>query len=54
MIEIVDEGQARTRFMSFGDRVRMTARTDEGDTPFGSIDQRVVQARMTEADEVRP
>ena len=30
---------------SFGDRVRMQARFDDGrDGPFGAIDQRVVQA----------
>ena len=45
VIEIVDEGQAKTAFMRFGDRVRMIARTAEGETPFGTIDQRVVQAR---------
>lgn len=42
VIEIVDEGQARTAFMRFGDRVRMTARDQAGRAPFGAIDQRVV------------
>lgn len=46
VIEIVDEGQARTAFMRFGDRVRMTARDEEGGAPFGAIDQRVVPAAM--------
>ncbi|MDE2410327.1 MAG: fumarylacetoacetate hydrolase family protein [Sphingomonadales bacterium] len=41
-IEIVDEGAARTEFMKFGDRVRMEARTADGRTPFGAIDQVVV------------
>ena len=44
VIEMIDEGGARTRFMRFGDRVRMTARDDGGDAPFGTIDQRVVRA----------
>lgn len=43
VIEMIDEGVARTPFMSFGDRVRMQARfTDGRDGPFGVIDQRVV------------
>ncbi|WP_426400857.1 fumarylacetoacetate hydrolase family protein (plasmid) [Ralstonia sp. R-29] len=42
VIEIVDEGQARTAFMRFGDRVRMLARDADGSAPFGAIDQRVV------------
>ena len=45
VIEILDEGQARTPFMRFGDRVRMQARFADGrDGPFGVIDQRVVAA----------
>ena len=45
VIEILDEGQARTPFMRFGDRVRMQARFVDGrDGPFGAIDQRVVAA----------
>lgn len=43
-IEIVDSGAPRTEFMKFGDRVRMEAITAEGRTPFGAIDQQVVQA----------
>jgi fumarylacetoacetate (FAA) hydrolase len=44
VIEMIDEGGARTHFMRFGDRVRMTARDDTGNAPFGTIDQRVVRA----------
>jgi fumarylacetoacetate (FAA) hydrolase len=44
-IEIVDEGKARTEYMRFGDRIRMRARTPQGASPFGEIDQRVVAAR---------
>ena len=44
VIEMIDEGSARTHFMHFGDRVRMTARDDAGQAPFGTIDQRVVRA----------
>jgi fumarylacetoacetate (FAA) hydrolase len=43
-IEIVDEGAARTGFMRFGDRVRMEARSEDGRSLFGAIDQRVVPA----------
>ncbi len=42
-IEMVDEGAAKTAFMSFGDRVRMSARFPNGTQgPFGAIDQSVV------------
>lgn len=45
VIEMIDEGSARTPFMRFGDRVRMQARlADEHSGPFGVIDQRVVKA----------
>ena len=41
-IEIVDEGAPKTEFMKFGDTVRMKARTADGRSPFGAIDQKVV------------
>jgi fumarylacetoacetate (FAA) hydrolase len=45
VIEILDQGEARTAFMRFGDRVRMQARFADGrEGPFGVIDQRVVAA----------
>ena len=45
VIEKIDQGEIRTAFMHFGDRVRMQARFDDGrDGPFGVIDQRVVAA----------
>ena len=45
VIEILDEGAARTPFMRFGDRVRMQARfTDGRPGPFGVIEQAVVPA----------
>lgn len=43
-IEIVDEGEARTPFMRFGDHVRMEARGHDGGPMFGAIDQKVVRA----------
>jgi len=43
-IEIVDEGAARTSFMAFGDTVRMQGVTADGRSPFGVIDQKVIQA----------
>ncbi len=42
-IEMVDEGAARTEFMRFGDRVRMEAIYKTGASPFGVIDQRILQ-----------
>lgn len=42
-IELLDEGAARTPFLTWGDRVRMEARLPDGSVPFGVIDQRVVQ-----------
>lgn len=44
VIEMIDEGNVHTRFMRFGERVRMTARDESGRAPFGTIDQRVVCA----------
>jgi fumarylacetoacetate (FAA) hydrolase len=45
VIEKIDQGEIRTGYMRFGDRVRMQAMFDDGrDGPFGVIDQRVVQA----------
>ncbi len=42
-IEIVDTGAPKTEFMKYGDSVRMEARTADGATPFGAIDQKVVR-----------
>ncbi len=42
-IEMLDEGQARTGFMRFGDTVRMEARLADGGLLFGAIDQKVVK-----------
>jgi fumarylacetoacetate (FAA) hydrolase len=47
--EIIDHGAARTAFMRFGDRVRMQARTPDGELPFGAIDQQVVRAAAPSA-----
>ncbi|QUD85939.1 fumarylacetoacetate hydrolase family protein [Phenylobacterium montanum] len=44
-IEIVDQGEAKTGFMRFGDRVRMEARTKDGAPVFGAIDQAVIPFR---------
>ncbi|KVV64830.1 fumarylacetoacetate hydrolase [Burkholderia cepacia] len=54
VIEMIDKGGARTRFMRFGDRIRMTARDDAGNAPFGTIDQRVVRASCADDGEARP
>ncbi|MFT3821493.1 MAG: fumarylacetoacetate hydrolase family protein [Rubrivivax sp.] len=50
VIEMIDEGQARTPFMRFGDAVRMQARFLDGrDGPFGVVEQRVVAAAAARA-----
>ncbi|PMS16842.1 fumarylacetoacetate hydrolase [Trinickia dabaoshanensis] len=54
VIEMIDEGSARTGFMRFGDRVRMTAHDDAGQAPFGTIDQRVVRAPRAGEQEWQP
>jgi fumarylacetoacetate (FAA) hydrolase len=44
-IEMITSGEPQTPFLSFGERVRMSARSAGSDTPlFGEIDQRVVGA----------
>ena len=43
-IEMIDGGAARTEYLRFGDRVRMSTRLSNGrESPFGNIDQRVVR-----------
>lgn len=45
VIEMLEEGTARTPFLRFGDRVRLEARYDDcAPGPFGAIDQEVVRA----------
>jgi fumarylacetoacetate (FAA) hydrolase len=41
-IEIIEGGKPATRYMQSGDRVVMQARSADGDTPFGTIDQVIV------------
>ncbi|WP_428925894.1 fumarylacetoacetate hydrolase family protein [Marinibacterium sp. SX1] len=43
-IEMAGTGQIATPFMAFGDRVRMEAKTADGQPLFGPIDQRIVRA----------
>lgn len=43
VLEILRDGAPKTPFLSFGDRVRMEARADDGSTPFGALDQEVVR-----------
>jgi fumarylacetoacetate (FAA) hydrolase len=44
-IEMIDGGAAVTSFMAFGDLVRMEARMPDGSSPFGVMEQVVVQNR---------
>ncbi len=43
MLEIIDEGAAKTPFMQFGDRVRIEMLAQDGHSIFGAIDQKVVK-----------
>jgi fumarylacetoacetate (FAA) hydrolase len=43
-IEMIEQGAPQTGFMQFGDRVRMEVLDAAGQSVFGAIDQRVVQA----------
>ncbi|MFI8481387.1 fumarylacetoacetate hydrolase family protein [Pseudomonas sp. NPDC078700] len=43
-IEMIEHGEPHTGFMHFGDRVRMDVFGADGQSIFGAIDQRVVQA----------
>ena len=43
MLEIIDEGAAKTPFMQFGDRVRIEMLDGEGQSIFGAIDQQIVK-----------
>ncbi|WP_111642494.1 fumarylacetoacetate hydrolase family protein [Marinimicrobium alkaliphilum] len=42
VIEIIDQGEAKTAFMAFGEQVRMEAVSSDGRAPFGVIDQRIL------------
>ncbi|MDO6706090.1 fumarylacetoacetate hydrolase family protein [Photobacterium sp. 1_MG-2023] len=43
MLEIIDQGQAVTPFMKFGDTVKIEMFDDQGDSIFGAIEQTVVK-----------
>jgi fumarylacetoacetate (FAA) hydrolase len=43
MIETIEQGEAKTPFMKFGDRVRIEMADEDGGDIFGAIDQKVVQ-----------
>ncbi len=47
VLEIIDQGQAKTPFLQFGDRVRIEMLDGAGDSIFGAIDQ---QVKATAAD----
>ncbi|WP_298719459.1 fumarylacetoacetate hydrolase family protein [uncultured Oceanisphaera sp.] len=43
MLEVLDQGEARTPFMKFGDRVRIEMLDAQGQSIFGAIDQQVTK-----------
>jgi fumarylacetoacetate (FAA) hydrolase len=43
MIEIIEEGTAKTPFLAFGDRVRIEMKDAHGKSIFGAIDHKVVR-----------
>lgn len=51
-IETLERGEPSTRFLRFGDRVRMCAVDEAGHSPFGAIDQRIVRAHIPWADDL--
>ena len=42
-MEVLDQGEPKTPFMAFGDRVKMEAVSPDGSPLFGAIDQKVVR-----------
>lgn len=44
-IDMIEHGEVRTPFMTFGDRIRMEAQRDDGAPLFGAIDQSVIQSK---------
>jgi fumarylacetoacetate (FAA) hydrolase len=50
-IETLDSGAPRTPYLRFGDRVRMSAVDDAGNSPFGAIDQRLAKAHIPSQDD---
>lgn len=46
MLEVIDGGEPTTGFMCFGDTVRMEVFDADGQSVFGPIDQRVIQAAI--------
>lgn len=41
--EIIEQGSARTPYLQVGDRIRIEAFTESGESPFGAIEQRVIE-----------
>lgn len=44
MLEIIEEGSAKTDFMKFGDRIRIEMFDEAGNSIFGAIDQSVIMS----------
>ena len=42
-IETIEQGEPKTPFLRFGDRIRIEARSADGRSPFGAIEQEVVR-----------
>ena len=45
MIETIETGKPQTPFMAIGDRIEIEAFDAAGQSPFGKIDQRVVEGK---------
>jgi len=45
-IELIDQGKPHSDYLKFGDRVRIELLDAAGQSIFGAIDQRVVQAKL--------
>jgi fumarylacetoacetate (FAA) hydrolase len=45
MIEIIESGEAKTPFLKFGDRIRIEMLDHEGNSIFGTIEQKMVEGK---------
>jgi fumarylacetoacetate (FAA) hydrolase len=43
-METIEHGKPKTAFMQYGDTIRIEARGADGQSVFGAIDQKVVEA----------
>lgn len=42
VLEVIADGEAKTPFMRFGDKIRIEMHDADGNSIFGAIDQRII------------